>query len=63
MIRSIANVTAAMMARVTSIAHRNLRNGRCVLRGAEARARGMTGAQEERGDRQKHLLCGADHDN
>lgn len=61
MIRRIANVTAAMMVRVVRIAHRSLDNRRGFLRGAKARARGMTGAQKERGDRQKHLPCGAEH--
>lgn len=62
MIRRIASVAAAMMVRMARVAHRSLNNRRCFLRGAEARARGMTGAQKERGDRQKHLLCGANHD-
>lgn len=61
MIRRIASVAAAMMARMARVAHRSLNNRRCILRDAEARARGMTGAQKERGDRQKHLPCGDKH--
>jgi len=61
MIRRIANVTATMMVRMVRVAHRSLNNRRCFLRDAEARARGMTGAQKERGDRQKHLPCGGEH--
>ena len=61
MIRRIANIAAAMMVRVVRVAHRNLNDRRGFLRGAKACARGVARAQEERGYRQKHLPCGAEH--
>ena len=62
MIRRFADTFVTMMMRVVRVAHRRLNNRRNVLRRAEAGARGMARAQEQRGDRQKHLFCGADHD-
>jgi len=61
MIRRISSVAAAMMVSMVRVAHRNLNDRRRILRGAKAGACGMTGAQKERGDRQKHLPCGAEH--
>lgn len=62
MIRRITFDVAAMVVRIVHVAHRSLNDRRGVLCGAKARAGGMARAQEQRGDRQKHLFCGADHD-
>lgn len=62
MIRRFGETFVAMMMRVARIAHRSLNNRRRLLRGAKAGARGVARAQEQCGDRQKHLFCGADHD-
>ena len=62
MIRRIADDVVAMMMRVTRFAYRRRNRRRPVLRSAKAGARGMARAQEQRGDRQNHLFCGADHD-
>ena len=62
MIRRFGDTFVAIMMCVTRIAYRGLNNRRSVLRSAKAGARGVARAQEQRGDHQKHLFCGADHD-
>ncbi len=62
MIRRFADTFVTMMMRVVRVAHRRLNKRRRLLRSAKAGARGVARAQEQRGDRQKHLSCGADHD-